>query len=95
MIENSTVFVLGAGASWHYGYPTGGDLVREVISMARRMAQYGQLRLESGQVVQVVPDYVSQSYDERNGVSGAVHAWKLVKEECLRLADRLQIVQPL
>jgi hypothetical protein len=32
--ENSTVFILGAGASWHYGYPTGEDLVKMVMAKA-------------------------------------------------------------
>jgi hypothetical protein len=32
MIEKSTVFVLGAGASWHYGYPTGEELVQQVTN---------------------------------------------------------------
>jgi len=30
MFKNPTVFILGAGASWHYGFPTGEDLVRKV-----------------------------------------------------------------
>ena len=30
MIEKSTVFVLGAGASWHYGYRA--ELVQQVIN---------------------------------------------------------------
>ena len=32
MIENKTVFVLGAGASCPYGYPSGKDLRKEIIS---------------------------------------------------------------
>jgi hypothetical protein len=39
--SNSTVFILGAGASWHYGYPTGETLVEKVkekaFIAARRM----------------------------------------------------------
>jgi hypothetical protein len=31
MFTNKTVFILGAGASWHYGYPTGEELVKQVI----------------------------------------------------------------
>jgi hypothetical protein len=31
MFRVPTVFILGAGASWHYGYPTGEDLVKMVI----------------------------------------------------------------
>lgn len=31
MFKEETVFILGAGASWHYGYPTGEALVKKVI----------------------------------------------------------------
>lgn len=34
MFTEDTVFILGAGASWHYGYPTGEDLVKLVIDKA-------------------------------------------------------------
>lgn len=34
MIRRQTVFVLGAGASYPYGFPTGEGLVNEVISLA-------------------------------------------------------------
>lgn len=35
MIRRQTVFVLGAGASYPYGFPTGEELVGEIISLAR------------------------------------------------------------
>jgi hypothetical protein len=31
MVELETVLVLGAGASWYYTYPTGGELVTKII----------------------------------------------------------------
>lgn len=31
MIENSTVFILGAGASTPYGYPTGDELIKDIL----------------------------------------------------------------
>jgi len=34
MFTSETVFVLGAGASWHYGYPTGEGLVKKVVQKA-------------------------------------------------------------
>ncbi len=39
MFVNKTVFILGAGASWHYGYPTGEDLVTAVIEKADYAAE--------------------------------------------------------
>ena len=40
MIRNNTVFVLGAGESCHYGYPTGEGLVDQVVKMTERLSQY-------------------------------------------------------
>lgn len=34
MIRRQTVFVLGAGASYPYGFPTGEGLVNEIIGLA-------------------------------------------------------------
>jgi len=34
MFDAKTVFILGAGASWHYGYPIWEDLVRRVKNKA-------------------------------------------------------------
>lgn len=34
MFERKTVFILGAGASWHYSYPTGEGLVKAVLDYA-------------------------------------------------------------
>jgi hypothetical protein len=36
MIRRQTVFVLGAGASYPYGFPTGEGLVEEIIRLASR-----------------------------------------------------------
>jgi len=95
MIENSTVFILGAGASWHYGYPTGDELVEQVILMADKFSSYCTRRIDSGEVVQVIPEYVEQRRDSTQGIRGAIEAWKKVHEECQLLIKRLQAVRPL
>ncbi len=95
MFKNPTVFVLGAGASWHYGYPTGEGLVEKVIVMAERLSQYCNWRLESGQVLQFIPRYVAGKIDRNLGVKGARDGWKSVQEECHVLIDRLKAVRPL
>lgn len=40
MFKAKTVIILGAGASWHYGYPTGEELVKLVIDKARIATNY-------------------------------------------------------
>ena len=47
MFKKKTLFVLGAGASWHYGYPTGEELVVEVQALAKRLRIHCQMRLQS------------------------------------------------
>ena len=95
MFRKNTVFVLGAGASWHYGYPTGEGLVENVVSMARRLAKYCENRLGCDQVVQFIPDYVAQFYENNKGVKGAVDAWEYVRKQCQFLIERLHSVRPL
>lgn len=95
MIKNSTVFVLGAGASWHYGYPTGDELVKHVIMMAERLSAYCEQRINCGQVVQLVPKYIEQRIDSTEGIAGATVGWRMVWEECQLPIMRLHAVQPL
>jgi hypothetical protein len=95
VIRNNTVFVLGAGASWHYGYPTGEGLVDQVVNMAQRLLAYCDNRIRSGQVIQYLPDYVSRRIDPKLGIQGAKQGWEQVKTECQQLLSRLTTVQPL
>lgn len=39
MFKKKTVFILGAGASWHYGYPTGEELVQRVKEKAAALME--------------------------------------------------------
>ncbi len=39
MFEKETVFILGAGASWHYNYPTGEDLVKRVVNLTNTLIE--------------------------------------------------------
>lgn len=41
MFQVPTVLVLGAGASWHYGYPTGEALIDEIIDDASNAKAHG------------------------------------------------------
>jgi hypothetical protein len=95
MFTNKTVFVLGAGASWHYGYPTGEGLTDSVISMAARLSGYCEQRLRAGQIIQFLPEYVTQRIDDGPGGQGAGAAWQKVRDECQRLIERLSAVRPL
>lgn len=95
MIERKTVFVLGAGASWHYGYPTGEELVSAIVTSAARLSGYCTRRKQSQQVVQIIPEYVAERMDASKGVQGAIIGWDKVYWETQLLMERLQAVRPL
>jgi hypothetical protein len=39
LYKQNTVYILGAGASWHYGYPTGEELVKEIRTVAKQLSE--------------------------------------------------------
>jgi hypothetical protein len=57
MFDKPTVFILGAGASWHYGYPTGEELVKMVIKTAGRLGDFCQACMRDG-IAGTFPHYV-------------------------------------
>lgn len=49
MVEVETVLILGAGASWDYGFPTGEELVKKICKMFRpRQSEQYELFYELG-----------------------------------------------
>lgn len=60
MFRKPTVFVLGAGASWHFGYPTGEQLVDDVIDMARRFGSECTQTMQSPYQGKHLPKFVRQ-----------------------------------
>ena len=95
MIEKDTVFILGAGASCHYGYPTGESLIEQIVKMANKLSAYCGFRLKSGQVVQSIPDYAAAKCGSKSETKGAIAAWNAVIEECEELVKRIETVRPL
>jgi hypothetical protein len=59
MFKEKTVFVLGAGASWHYGYPTGERLVEDVIRCTARYQQFCLARLAGGINIAHMPKHIA------------------------------------
>ena len=97
MFAKNTVFILGAGASWHYGYPTGDQLVERVIRQAERCATFlksvlddsgERLSIQKGQFwKRYIPDSLPYKYDPKTG-------WNAAFRECSELARRLRLVHP-
>src|SRR5712664_3076625 len=59
--SNSTVFILGAGASWHYGYPTGDTLAAKVIEKAAIAGRYIQHSLDFPHTE--IPEFLAHGYE--------------------------------
>jgi hypothetical protein len=98
MFKAKTVIILGAGASWHYGYPTGEELVKRVIRKATTASKYfsdyannlaGPLasrpRIVSGDDPAIPKD----------GNSGLQKQWMAATNKCQDLIERLNAVDPL
>src|SRR5271169_763449 len=109
MFNNPTVFILGAGASWHYNYPTGEALVKDVIAKARAASDYfgTTLKNDVGGVVHR-PNYIARhspdplptdatippAFADRELDGLMKKEWSNAVEECEDLIDRLTTVDP-
>jgi hypothetical protein len=90
VFERETVFVLGAGASWHYCYPTGEELVLDVIDLAWSLNAECQRHLKKRHFNPPVPSYFKgQGYDER------ILFWTQLELQTRDLALRLETVRPI
>jgi hypothetical protein len=97
MFRKKTVFILGAGASWHYGYPTGEQLIKQVIAKSLVAEQYIKTVRESGALA-YRPDYISRNTRGEmppDGTRGIAAEWVAFLQECQQLRERLVTVDPL
>ena len=69
-----TAFILGAGASWHYGYPIGDKLVKKVINKARFTSKHIYSILENASAIATLPKYVTRNSPAPN--SGGLNGMK-------------------
>ena len=94
MFKLPTVFILGAGASWHYGYPTGEDLVALVGQKARELARFFQQSIPIANPY--LPGYITRSEDMSVKLSSADHRrlWDNARIEAELLAERLANANP-
>jgi hypothetical protein len=103
MFDNPTVFILGAGASWHYGYPTGEELIEKVRDKARRAKDYFSRALKSpADGTSGIPPRLGHrpQYIMRHSSTSATSTemaeeWSSAIDECQQMIDRLITVDPL
>ncbi len=89
MFHTPTVFILGAGASWHYGYPTGEDLVPQVVAAAQKLEQF--FRYGAAQMSGNFPLFAIRNLE---GDQRTIQPWLTAAEEAKDLASRLERGNP-
>jgi hypothetical protein len=90
MFVEPTAFILGAGASWHYGYPTGEQLVKKIIERANNLQKYLEFsaRTQHGNI----PAYIAEMEKPTASVQDK---WQSALDDCTTLKTRLEQVNPL
>lgn len=90
MFAEPTVFLFGAGASWHYGYPTGEDLVKKIIQKADYLQKYLEFSAQANHGV--MPAYIA---DMATPANATTEKWRSALSDCTELKTRLEQVNPL
>ena len=92
MFTEPTVFILGAGASCHYGYPTGEELVRRLVGKCSQAEDYFEhsIAAQVGELPNYLGDLIKAGHQ-----SDALAAWNKGLEEVRRLKAGLLQVNPL
>jgi hypothetical protein len=98
MFKAKTVIILGAGASWHYGYPTGEELVKRVKDKARTARKYFT-DYSSNPTVPLTNRPRIVSGDDpavpKDGDTGLRKQWSTATNKCQDLIERLNAADPL
>jgi hypothetical protein len=98
MFKAKTVIILGAGASWHYGYPTGEELVKRVIDKARTARKYFTDYLNNSSAPLANRPRIVSGGDPavpKDGNQGLKRQWEAATKRCQDLIDRLNAADPL
>jgi hypothetical protein len=90
MFVEPTVFLLGAGASWHYGYPTGEELVKKIIQKAVCLQPY--LEFSARAANQIRPNLVVDAAAPNASIQDQ---WTSILQSCVGLRASLEQVNPL
>lgn len=93
MFTKQTVFVLGAGASWHYGYPTGEELVKKILQKMPNVIEYfSYLATRQPRALPNVLGVKEPDTASADEIAKTMHA---ALEQCLTLKAGLEQVNPL
>jgi len=95
--HNKTVFILGAGASWHYGYPTGEDLTRKVVAQSINLRTCFENSIHKANFsLSHIPQFVIDNADwQLENSNDSKNALIKAMQDCEAIHDRLIAVDPL
>ena len=88
MFEKKTVFIIGAGASSHFDYPTNAELLELVMNEAINLVQFQSRQLATFPMPKIVERLKDQADQNPN------KAWQLFYRECNELATRINLNRP-
>lgn len=93
MFERKTVFILGAGASWHYGYPTGEGLVKAVVSKTDKVKDFLKCDMDENLIHDFMRlDYLEDKYSNIDLLLGKIPQFELKNFE--ELSQKLKEINP-
>lgn len=90
MFSESTVFITGAGASWHYGYPTGPELIEKTCDLARDIKKHVLKAQIYGDVF--LPNFLPPS---PTYIYSGMENWQKFAEDCDRFIQKVETSDPL
>lgn len=91
MFENETTFILGAGASWHYGYPTGIELIKEVKKFAFEQSTIPM----SAEQKHKRPNFSEYDFSWAPKGGNNNHYWDLYSKKMEELYKKINTLNPL
>lgn len=93
MYKSTTTYILGAGASWHYGFPTGDKLITDVAETSDIIAKYFEIESTSIQYNQ--PDLIMEKLYGLSKTPHLIqHSLIRATEELKELYERIKLINP-
>ena len=90
MIYKDTVFILGAGASWHYGYPTGEGLIEAIKDALEKLTNYTIMGCRDSSYRQSTPNFINAIKAD-----GIEQKWSIANKNLAELRRRIIFSNPL
>ncbi len=94
MFDQRTVFILGAGASWHYGYPTGYELIEKILEKAELILSI-PTKNSNGHNQNIPECFMTSAQRTIIGNIRYIETWENLHIPCKELLRRIKAADPL